>query len=167
MKLIDYEEIETLLNLNAEDRQINELCFNAAYSVFEKQIGHNLAEKNYNEMQTVKDCKIYLDQINITEMVNIIDMNTKERVPNCVIDEKRNIVFLLSSQYENHVLFLNYNAGFTRDSLPADLKEAVIKLFIIKRNDFFNKMNNSETESNGNIPEDIQNIFNTYRRKCL
>ena len=89
-------------------------------------------------MQTVKDCKIYLDQINITEMVNIIDMNTKERVPNCVIDEKRNIVFFLSSQYENHVLFLNYNAGFTRDSLPADLKEAVIKLFIIKRNDFFN-----------------------------
>lgn len=162
-----FEELQKILELNADEIDTDNLIFNATLSFVEKNLGFNIEDKNYNELQTVKDCKVYTEQEHISEMVNIIDMNTKERVPNCVIDEKRNIVFLLSSQYENHVLFLNYNAGFTRDSLPADLKEAVIKLFIIKRNDFFNKMNNCETESNGNIPEDIQNIFNIYKRKCL
>ena len=67
-------------------------------------------------------------------MVNITDMNTKQHVPNCIIDGRK--IFLLSAEYENHVLFLNYNAGFTPETLPADLKETIIKLFLIKKKEF-------------------------------
>lgn len=166
-KLIDYEEIETLLNLNSEDRQINELCFNSAYATFEKIIGYTLHEKNYNEIQTVRDCKIYIDRVNIAEMVSIIDMDTSEKITNCVIDNERKAVFFLSTKYDGHVIFLNYNAGFTKETLPEDLKEAVIKLFIFKRNDLLNKVNNNETETDGIIPQNIQTVFELYRRKWL
>ena len=91
-------------------------------------------------------------------------MNTKQRVPNCVINGRE--IFLLSTEYENHVLFLNYNAGFTSDTFPIDLKEAVVKLFLIKRKEFIKQTNNEDIEFS-ETPKEIQNIINLYRRKSL
>ena len=123
-----------------------------------------MEDKNYNELQTVHDCKVYTDYDNITEMINIIDMNTKLRVPHCVIDGRR--IFLLDTKLEGHVLFLNYNAGFLPVTFPADLKEAIIKLFILKKKDFLRNINNEES-SEFEIPKDIQTVINIYRRKTL
>ena len=97
-------------------------------------------------------------------MINIIDMNTKLRVPNCVIDGQR--IILLDPKLEGHVLFLNYNAGFTVSTLPADLKEAIIKLFLLKKTVFIKQINH-EKETDFEIPSDIQNIIDIYRGKCL
>ena len=97
-------------------------------------------------------------------MINIIDMNTKQRVPNCVIDGQR--IILLDPKLEGHVLFLNYNAGFLEDTLPADLKEAIIKLFVLKKKEFLKLQNEPETTA-FEIPADIQSVINLYRRKSL
>ena len=91
-------------------------------------------------------------------------MNTKLRVPNCVIDGRR--IFLLDTKLEGHVLFLNYNAGFMPLTFPADLMEAITKIFIIKKNDFIKKQNNAETTT-FEIPADIQTVINSYKRKSL
>ena len=98
-------------------------------------------------------------------MVNIIDMNTKQKVPNCVINGRT--IFFISPEYEGHVLFLNYNAGFTSDTLPADLKEALIKIFLIKKSDFYKKINYETSDSEILIPRDIQNVLDIYKRKSL
>ena len=42
-------------------------------------------------------------------MINIIDMNTRQGVPNCVIDGQR--IIFIDPKLEEHVVFLNYNAG--------------------------------------------------------
>ena len=97
-------------------------------------------------------------------MINIIDMNTKLHVPNCVIDGQR--IILLDPKLEGHVLFLNYNAGFLEDTLPADLKEAIIKLFILKKKEFLKVQNNPEV-TEFVISSDIQAVINLYRRKSL
>lgn len=167
MKLLEFDDISNILNLNASDKDINELCFNAAYSSFEKYVGFNLSEKNYNELQTVIDCKVFVNETNITEMVNIIDMNTKEKIKNCIIDSKNRTVFFLSYNHEKHVVFLNYNAGYTKATFPEELKEAIIKLFLIKKNNFMNKLNNLETETSLSIPDDIKQVFDVYKRKSL
>ena len=130
----------------------------------ERELGFGFEDKNYNEIQTVRDCKVYTNYDNITEMVNIIDMNTKERIPNCVIDGRT--IFFLSTQYEGHVVFLNYNAGFLPEAFPADLKEAVIKMFLIKKKEFIKNINHEETEIT-ELPLDVQKIIHSYKRKSL
>ena len=164
MQPFPFEELQKILELNPTDLVTDELIFNSVISNLEKQLGYSLADKNYNEIQTVKDHKVYTENDNITEMINIIDMNTKQRVPNCIINGRE--IFLLSTDYENHVLFLNYNAGFTAEDFPADLKEAIVKLFLLKKKEFVKQTNNEDLQFS-ETPQEILNIINIYRRKTL
>lgn len=159
-----FEELQKILELNADEIDTDCLIFNATLTFVEKNLGFNIEEKNYNELQTIRDCKVYTEQDHITEMVNIIDMNTKERVPNCVIDGRT--IYFIDPKLEGHVVFLNYNAGYTADTLPSDLKEAIIKLFLQKKKEFI-KEKNHEDDTSFEIPQDIQNIIQLYRRKSL
>ena len=159
-----FEELQKILELSADEINTDNLIFNATLSYVEKNLGFNIEDKNYNELQTVRDCKVYTEQDHISEMVNIIDMNTKERVPNCVIDGRT--IYFIDPKLEGHVVFLNYNAGYTADTLPSDLKEAIIKLFLQKKKEFI-KEKNHEDDTSFEIPQDIQNIIQLYRRKSL
>ena len=164
MKPFSFEELQKILVLKDTELITDELLFDSVLTTLEKQLDFSLEDKNYNEIQTVKNHKVYADNDNITEMVNIIDMNTKERVPNCIITGRE--IFLLSTEYEGHVLSLNYNAGFTAQNFPADLKEVIIKLFLLKKKEFI-KTQNHEDDYSFEIPQDVQNIINLYRRKTL
>ena len=164
LKPFTFEELQKILELNANEIDTDILIFNASLSYVENLLGYQLEDKNYNELQTVKDCQVFTDHENISEMINIIDMNTKFRVPNCVIDGQR--IILLDPKLEGHVLFLNYNAGFIEDTLPADLKEAIIKLFILKKKEFMKLQNEPDTTA-FEIPADIQSVIDIYGRKCL
>ena len=165
MNPFTFEELQKILELKATELATDELIFNATLTLVENIIGFELKDKNYNELQTVLDSKVFTKQDNITEMVNIIDMNTKQKVPNCVINGRT--IFFISPEYEGHVVFLNYNAGFTSDTLPADLKEALIKIFLIKKSDFYKKINYETSDSEISIPRDIQNVLDIYKRKSL
>lgn len=159
-----FEELQKILELNADEIDTDNLIFNATLSYVEKNLGFNLEDKNYNELQTIRDCKVYTEHDHISEMINIIDMNTKEHVPNCVIDGRT--IYFIDPKLEGHVVFLNYNAGYTADTFPSDLKEAIIKLFLIKKKAFI-KQKNHEDDSCFEMPPDIQNIILLYRRKTL
>lgn len=159
-----FEELQKILELKDTELITDELLFESTISYIEKLLDYPLEDRNYNELQTVKDCKVYTNQDNITEMVNIIDMNTKLRVPHCVIDGRR--ILLLDTKLEGHVLFLNYNAGFKPETLPADLKEAIVKLFLLKKKEFIKQTNNEDIQFT-ETPQEILNIINTYRRKTL
>ncbi len=163
MKPFSFEELQKILELNAPEFTTDLLIFESTLSYIEKKLGFQLEEKNYNEIQTVRDHKVYTDYDNITEMINITDMNTKQQIPNYIINGRE--IFMLTSEYENHVLFLNYKAGFTDESLPADLKEAIIKLFMLKKKEFIKQTNNEEFVLE--IPQNIQEVINIYRRKTL
>lgn len=165
MNPFTFEELQKILELKATELSTDELIFNATLTLVENILGFELKDKNYNELQTVLDSKVFTKQDNITEMVNIIDMNTKQKVPNCVINGRT--IFFISPEYEGHVVFLNYNAGFTSDTLPADLKEALIKIFLIKKSDFYKKINYETSDSEITIPRDIQNVLDIYKRKSL
>ena len=95
MTPFSFEELQKILELKPDEIDTDLLIFNSTLFYVENLLGYQLADKNYNELQTVKDCKVYTEQEHISEMVNIIDRNTKERVPNCVIDEKRNISLVI------------------------------------------------------------------------
>ncbi len=164
MNPFPFEELQKILELKDTELITDELIFNSVMTTLERELGFGFEDKNYNEIQTVRDCKVYTNYDNITEMVNIIDMNTKERIPNCVIDGRT--IFFLSTQYEGHVVFLNYNAGFLPETFPADLKETVIKIFLIKKKEFIKNINHEETEII-ELPLDVQKIIHSYKRKSL
>ena len=164
MQSFPFEELQKILELKPDEIDTDLLIFNSTLFYVENLLGYQLADKNYNELQTVKDCKVYTEQEHISEMVNIIDMNTKERVPNYVIDGRT--IYFIDPKLEEHVVFLNYNAGYTADTLPSDLKEAIIKLFLLKKKEFI-KQKNHEEDSCFEIPQDIQSIIDLHRRKTL
>ena len=164
MNPFPFEELQKILELKADEIDTDLLIFNATLSYVENLLGYQLSDKNYNELHTVKDCMVFTDHENISEMINIIDMTTKLRVPNCVIDGQR--ILFIDPKLEGHVVFLNYNAGFTEETLPADLKEIIVKLFLLKKKDFIKKVNHDE-ETGFELPQDIQSVINLYRRKCL
>ena len=164
MNPFPFEELQKRLELKDTELITDELIYNSVMTTLEKALGYPLEDKNYNEIQTVKDCQVFTDHENISEMINIIDMTTKLRVPNCVIDGRR--IIFIDPKLECHVVFLNYNAGFLEATLPADLKEAIIKLFILKKKEFLKLQNNPEV-TEFVIPSDIQSVINIYRRKRL
>ena len=164
MNPFPFEELQKILELNATELTTDEFIFNSTITYLERLIGYQLADKNYNELQTIRDCKVYTNQNHISEMINIIDMNTKLRVPNCVIDGRT--IHFIDPKLEDHVVFLNYNAGFTEETFPDDLKEVIIKLFLLKKKEFIKQQNN-EDDTGFEIPKNIQNVINSYRRKSL
>ena len=164
MNPFPFEELQKILELKDTELITDELIYNSVMTTLEKALGFPLEDKNYNEIQTVKDCQVFTDHENISEMINIIDMTTKLRVPNCVIDGRR--IIFIDPKLEGHVVFLNYNAGFQESTFPADLKEAIIKLFILKKKEFLKMQNNSEN-TQFEIPADIQTVIKLYRRKSL
>ena len=164
MNPFPFEELQKILELKPEEIDTDILIFNATFTYVEGLLGYTLDDKNYNELQTVKDCQVFTDHENISEMINIIDMTTKLRVPNCVIDGRR--IIFIDPKLEGHVVFLNYNAGFLESSLPSDLKEVIIKLFILKKKEFLKLQNNPEV-TEFVIPSDIKSVINIYRRKGL
>ena len=164
MKPFTFEELQKILELKADEIDTDILIFNATLSYVEKLLDYQLEDRNYNEIQTVKDCTVFTEQNHITEIVNIIDMTTKVRVPNCVIDGRR--ILFIDPKLEGHVVFLNYNAGFLPETFPADLKEAIVKLFLFKKRVFLHQTNNEDIQLS-EIPQDVQNIIYLYRRKSL
>ena len=164
MNPFPFEELQKILELKDTELITDELIYNSVMTTLEKALGYPLEDKNYNEIQTVKDCQVFTDHENISEMINIIDMTTKLRVPNCVIDGRR--IIFIDPKLEGHVVFLNYNAGFLESTFPADLKEATIKLFILKKKEFL-KMQNNPENTQFEIPADIQTVIELYRRKSL
>ena len=164
MNPFPFEELQKILELKDTELITDELIYNSVMTTLEKALGYPLEDKNYNEIQTVKDCQVFTDHENISEMINIIDMTTKLRVPNCVIDGRR--IIFIDPKLEGHVVFLNYNAGFLESTFPADLKEATIKLFILKKKEFL-KMQNNPENTQFEIPADIQTVIKLYRRKSL
>ena len=164
MNPFPFEELQKILDLKAEEIDTDILLFNATITHVEKLLGYSLQDKNYNEIQTVKDCMVFTEQNNITEMINIIDMTTKLRVPHCVIDGRR--ILFIDTKLEGHVVFLNYNAGFLPETFPADLKEAIIKIFLLKKKEFIKQVNH-EDGAVFEIQQDIQSVINLYRKKCL
>lgn len=164
MHPFSFEELQKILELKDTEFEIDQLLFQSTISYIEKLIDYKLEDRNFNELQTVRDCKVYTNQDNITEMVNITDMNTKLKVPNCVIDGRT--IYFIDPKLEGHVVFLNYNAGFTPESFPADLKEVIIKIFLLKKKEFIKQLNHEEDFA-FEIPDDIVSIINGYKRKRL
>ena len=164
MQPFTFEELQKILELKATELVIDELIFNSVMTNLERELGYSLEDRNYNELQTVKDCQVFTNYDNVTEMINIVDMNTGLRVPNCVIDGRR--ILFIDPKLEGHVLFLNYNAGFLPESFPANLKEAIVKMFLIKQKAFYKNVNHEEIE-NSELPIDVQKIIHSYKRKSL
>ena len=164
MNPFPFEELQKILELKDTEIETDELIFKSTISYIEKILDFPLEDHNYNELDTIKDLMVFTKYDNITEMVNIQDMTTKERVPNCVINGRK--IHFIDPKLEGHVVFLNYNAGFLPETMPADLKEAIIKLFLIKRKEFIKQQNNEENAT-FEIPMDVQHIINLYKRKSL
>lgn len=165
--LFTFEDFTEYTEPNPENKKVERLCFESAYAMIEKYIGYHLEEQNHNELHTVIDNRILLDHINIKEIISIIDQNTKEQIEHCVIDYEQKAIYGIPFKYNSHVLFVNYNSGFTKETLPAPIKEAIVDLTIMKINEFAYRKNGQEEYRIKDVPDPIKESLKPYARKCL
>lgn len=167
MQLIEYEDIAKLLTLDVKDKEFDQLCLDSAYTELEKYIGYPLEEKEYCEVQTVKDNRIILNSINIIEVIEIKDLETKKIIDYFTVDYENKSIYFIPPKVNEHIIFVNYNAGYTKESFPADLKEATIKLFLLKQKTLNKLTNNEAEETKETLPAEIKDSINHYTRKHL
>lgn len=167
MQLIEYEDIAKLFTLDLKDKAFDQLCLNAAYTELEKYIDYPLDEKEYCEVQTIKDNRIILNSINITEVIEIKNLETKKNIDYFTVDYENKSIYFIPAKTNDHIIFINYKAGFTKETLPADLKEAIIKLFLLKQKTLNKLTNNEAEETKETLPVEIKDSINHYTRKHL
>lgn len=165
MQLIEYNDITKLLDLNIEDKDFDELCLNAAYSEVQKQIGYTLEFEEKCENLTVKDNRVILDCINLVKVTEIYDLTKKYDITNFTVDFPNKSIYFVPCKADEHQILVTYESGYTKESLPADLKEAIIQLFLYKQQSLRSTLNNSD--STRTIPEEIKQITARYNRKSL
>ena len=132
--LFTYEDLQNYISLNAEDENTDRMLLTSSYNTLKKILNFELEERNYTELHTVTDYKIITEQINIIEVISIVDMNTKDKIEHAVVDEMTNTILFINPRLEKHVLFVNYKAGYTKETFPEELKEALIRIFLYKKN---------------------------------
>lgn len=165
MQLIEYNDISTLLDLNIEDKEFDELCLNSAYTEVQKQIGYTLEVEEKSENLTIKDNRVILDCINLVKVNEINDITKKNEITNFTVDYQNKSIYFVPCKTEDHLIFITYESGYTKETIPADIKEAIIKLFIYKQQTL-RKMNNSEIPETI-LPNEVQTIITRYSRKSL
>ena len=165
MQLIEYNDISKLLDLNIEDKDFDELCLNAAYTEVQKQIGYTLEFEEKCENLTIKDNRVILDCINLVKVNEINDLTKKYDITNFTVNYPNKSIYFVPYKADEHQIFVTYESGYTKESLPADLRETIIQLFLYKQKALRSTLNNSDNTRT--IPEEIKQITARYTRKSL
>lgn len=167
MQLIEYNDIADILELDIIDEKYDVFCLSAAWNDLERLIGYCLSERENREIHTVKDNRIILDSICISEIIQIEDLYLKQNITYFTVDYKNKSVYFVPCKVEEHNLLVVYKSGFNKESFPNELKEALIKIFFYKKNNLRKMTNGEEVISDSCFMEQIKTDINFYCRKRL
>lgn len=167
MQLIEYNDIADILELDIIDEKYDVFCLSAAWNDLEQLIGYCLSERENREIHTVKDNRIILDSICISEIIQIEDLYLKQNITYFTVDYKNKSVYFVPCKVEEHNLLVVYKSGFNKESFPNELKEALIKIFFYKKNNLRKMTNGEEVISDSSFMEQIKTDINFYCRKRL
>lgn len=167
MALIDYEDISTLFELDIKDKDFNMLCLQSACSEIEKETGFYLEEKEYTEMQTVRDNRIILDAIYVKEIESITDITVHKQFEHFSVDYENKSIYFTPYKTDGHIVLVVYKGGYRKETLPADLREAIIKLFLLKQKQLRKMNNGEELDEHLSILDEINVVIKRYSRKAL
>lgn len=81
------------------------------------------------------------------EICNIKDLITKEDLLNFILDKENKSVYLVPYKENEHVIKITYICGYTKDNLPEDIKECLLKIFLYKRKEIRKQLNNEEAQT--------------------
>ena len=95
MQLIEYDDICKLLDLNTEDKELDEFSLKSAWNEIEKITGYCISQKENTEILTVRDNRIILNAIYIEEISNVKDLTTKEEVPHFTLDKENKSIYFV------------------------------------------------------------------------
>lgn len=170
--IVKYEEIRQFFNLDERVKQRDLLILQSSQKAIENYLDRKLFLSQYICIQTIKNQKIILEELNPIEIDRMLDLSTRE-VLVTEYNLKGQNIFFTDFRLENHEVLIRYTAGFTEETLPADLKECIMNVFIYK-SEMCRKRIKGGLESNDysilnnlKIPEDVKEALEPYRRKLL
>ena len=134
--LLNYKFVASLLKLEKKDKAIDMRLLNDSFLDMCYYIGRPLDIQQYEEKRSVKDLKAFLCRFPVIKILSV-SMKVKNRTvcldpKEYLLDKEQNCIAFADENYNGMEITVRYTAGFDAKSLPDDLKEAGIKLFINK-----------------------------------
>lgn len=170
--IVSYEKIRIFFNLDEREKQRDLLILQSSQKAIENYLDRKLCLNEYICIQTIKNQKIILEELNPIKIDRMLDLSAREvLVTECSL--KGQNVFFSNLHLENHEALIRYNAGFTEENLPADLEECIMNVFMHKSEVLRKRIkggfeaNEYSILNNLKIPEDVKEILEPYRRKLL
>jgi len=125
--VIELSEIADELDLNPEDGTIDFLAWKTAWDTIETFLGYELKQNNVFENTDCRDKKIVLASPTAGKVERLTDLTTKEEITDYT--QRNRIITLKDKSHDKHEIFAEYQTGYTRETLPAQILQAAIQLF--------------------------------------
>ena len=129
--MVDYERARDFFNLDECEKERDLLILQSAQESVENYLDRKLCIAEYICIQRIQDRRIILEELNPVELVRILDLTARQSLnADCHLDGRK--LYFFDGRLENHEILARYTAGFTKETLPQDLAECIMNVFMHK-----------------------------------
>jgi hypothetical protein len=166
---LDYDSLAELTALVPEERFRDEMLLNSAHLTIERYTGRILSKKEFTEEVRAETGLIRVRQIPLLEVKSVKIKGMVQELPVKSFYDFNGTIF--TEEYiGNNECVVMYTAGYTEETLPDTLREAVVKTFLYKKKKFA-ELESADSDSDEQITQmmsgEVKEMLEPYRRKTF
>ena len=161
--LVDWETVMGLSGIDGEAGTDDLLLLQSAQEAAERFLGRALAVNEFVVRGKISQGRILLEREPVVEVTRVLNLWTqKEIADSCLL--VGNGLYVTDISLEGAVCMVWYTAGWTKESLPARLKECLVRIYLQKKRAMFESADGSAgKETECELPGDVSEILGSYR----
>lgn len=166
---LDYDSLAELTTLVPEERFRDEMLLNSAHLTVERDLDRVLSKKEFTEEVHAENGIIHVRQFPLLEVKSVKIMGMTEELAVKSFYGFNGAIF--TEEYiGNCDCIVTYIAGYTEETLPDVLKEAILKTFLYKKNNL-SALESADGDSDESITMmmsgEVKEMLEPYRRKTF
>ncbi|MCR5605573.1 MAG: hypothetical protein K6F69_01990 [Treponema sp.] len=169
---LPYNTLKSILNLDEQTRPMDEMLLNSSHLAVEHHISRIISLRKITEEVLPAKGIIIPYEYPIQVVLSCFDtVEQKEIAAKPELDNgESKLIILPNSLSDGHNCNITYIAGYKSGEGPADLAEAIVKIFILKRHVINNEIELlSDNATKGldlsSMPADVVSILEPYKRR--
>ena len=166
---LDYDSLAELTELVPEERFRDEMLLNSAHLTIERYTGRVLSKKEFTEEVRAENGIIFVRQLPLLEVKSVKITGMTKEFPVKSFYGFNGTIF--PEEYiGNCECIVTYIAGYTGETLPATLNEAVVKTFLYKKKKL-SELESADNDSDELVTQmmsgEVKEMLEPYRRKTF
>ena len=166
---LDYDSLAEFTTLVPEERFRDEMLLNSAHLTIERYTDRVLSKKEFTEEVRAEMGLIRVRQIPLFEVKSVKIKGMAQELPVKSFYGFNGTIF--TEEYiGNNECIVTYTAGYTEETLPAALREAVVKTFLYKKKKL-SELESADSDSDELVTQmmsgKVKEMLEPYRRKTF